>query len=283
MFGRSCGSEYAATVKKLDLPTLRQLVSEAKHVDEFVVFTIAAGFRITGKLDIGGLEKVVEGGLLRKGKPVHNYEPDLTELWQQCEQINRKTVERMCVERPQIDEDRDLSYKVWEKTAEDVHCGRIGELVGIERFDLSSCLLCHRFAVWEARENGWRVRCIDNYFANKVNTYAVLPGQVYHDNLDHLVATLVWLARHFPNEVGHLYIIKTDFKATFKTLPVVASQRWLQWIAVLGPSRGEDQSCQVLFPGFWLARGWHSLVESGAGSEVSFAQGVSHTCVHVCR
>ena len=62
MYERSCGGEYEATVQKLDLPTLQQLITESAYEDTQLVLCIASGFRITGKLGIGGLEKVVEGG-----------------------------------------------------------------------------------------------------------------------------------------------------------------------------------------------------------------------------
>ena len=110
---------------------------------------------------------------------------------------------------------------------EDLRSGRVGELADIDTFSMASGLLCHRFGVWEARPDGWRVRCIDNYFANRVNSFAVLPGRVYHDNLDHLLSAMVWLARKFPGSLSDLHTLKTDFKAAFKTLGVSAGKRWL--------------------------------------------------------
>ncbi len=197
---------------------------------------IAGGFRITGRLSLGGLEKTVEGGFFRKGKLAHGQVPDLDDLWADCESRNRKTLERISSERPQCEEDRDLSYRVFEKTMDDLKNGRIGELIDVEDFDISTGLLRHRFGVGEAREAGWKVRCIDNYFANGVNSYAVLPGHVFHDNLDHMLSVMTWLAKEYPDSLSSLGIIKTDFQSAFKTLGVVECQRWLQWIAFWDPS-----------------------------------------------
>ena len=72
--------EHWATIRKLDLPTFNDLVIEARHEDPLIALCVAAGFKITGKLGIGGLVRIVEGGLLRKGKLAYGYEPDLDEL-----------------------------------------------------------------------------------------------------------------------------------------------------------------------------------------------------------
>ena len=44
MYDKSCGEEFAATVKKLDLAVLRQLVKDSGHEGTMIVFCIAAGF-----------------------------------------------------------------------------------------------------------------------------------------------------------------------------------------------------------------------------------------------
>ena len=73
------------------------------------------------------------------------------------------------------EKDLDLAWKVWEKTQQDIPLGRAGAAQRLDSIDLNQVLLCHRFGIWELRDDGHKVRCIDNFFANGVNEFAFMP------------------------------------------------------------------------------------------------------------
>jgi hypothetical protein len=104
--------------------------------------------------------------------------------------------------------------------------------------DLDSVLLTHRFGVWELKDDGWRVRCIDNYYANGANDFAWSPGKLSHDTLDDLFAGVKWLNKEMPEKVASIAVSKTDFKSAFKTLIASKNQEWLQYVVLQHPDLG---------------------------------------------
>ena len=90
----------------------------------------------------------------------------------------------------------------------------------LDELDLLSVLPTHRFGMWELKEDGWKVRCIDNYFSSRVNDFAWSPGKMLHGNLDDLLAAVTWLSMNMSEVLQRLAVSKTDFKSAVTTLIV---------------------------------------------------------------
>ena len=229
--------EYANTLGKLDTNTLRLLLKEIDYEDTGVGLQIAAGFPVAGPLSMFG-HKDVTGSLLRKGKLAKGHILQLDNLWAQCAALNLRTLRRLRREGVPAEEEYDIVKKTWLKTLQEWKEGRVSSWMELDEVDMNAVLLTHRFGVWERKEHGWKVRCIDNYYSSRVNEFAWSPGKMFHDNLDDLLAAVAWISDNMPEALVELAASKTDFRSAFKTLVTSESQHWLQYLVLHHPKLG---------------------------------------------
>ena len=93
----------------------------------------------------------------------------------------------------------------------------------------------------------WKVRVINNFRANKVNSLAWVPSKIEYDNFEEMVEAMRVLKRYVP---GKLTMGKSGFKSAFKTLPAHADQAWHCCCIVYNPEVGKHQAAPLLSQSF---------------------------------
>ena len=99
-------------------------------------------------------------------------------------------------------QDQDLVQKTWGKFQQDMSRGYIGELRALSTLDLSQVLLVDSFGVWERHAAPQcKVRVINNFKANKVNSFAWVPSKIEYDNFEEMVEATRVLKRYVPGKL----------------------------------------------------------------------------------
>ena len=104
---------------------------------------------------------------------------------------------------------------------------------------MEQILLVDSFGVWEKHAGGsLKVRVINNFRSNKVNSFAWLPSNIKYDKLTELMEAMRVLKQYGR---GKPSLGKSDFKSAFKTLSASAEQSWLSWCLIFNPEVGRHQ------------------------------------------
>ena len=253
------------TIGRLHLPLIWALATAAGFEDTDFVEALKFGFPLTGPLHAGGVGRHLDHPRLARGKKEGSrYVPSLFELREQCETLNRITLAR-----PPPDDK--VAWQVWEKSLQEVEDGRLGPLKDVASLPLGQILLVPRFGVWELRSKGWRVRVIDDYKFNQVNSAATLYETSFVDTLDDITGTIIELDRALGRESGGAARMREgprvslgldDFVGAFKTISPAEDQRWLAWVLIWDPEEqcykaAEMYGCPFGALGSVLA--WHRV------------------------
>ena len=115
------------------------------------------------------------------------------------------------------------------KHKSEVEAGTVGAPLALQDVRLDEILLVERFGVSETRGGRTKVRVIDNFKKNEVNTFASMHEKVWNDTHDHLTHAVLSLLQHGCTDV---LIGKDDFVSAFKTVCPDFHQSWLMWCLV---------------------------------------------------
>jgi len=215
-----------ATVGKIHMPLLAEMLEEAGHTDMHLIRDLVVGFKVVGELDAGEQGVSVEGGRLCHGKPAHFEVPCLEELRASCSEINRLTLAQAtpC----------EHAEAVWKKTKEEVDKGLIINMRSIEEADLNKVLLVRRFGISQQGVKGVKVRPIDDFRHNFANSFSVAWSTSRNDREDTLTAAIAELQRELSScgSEEDVLIGLEDFVAAFKTLCPAEDQDWLLQVLV---------------------------------------------------
>ena len=163
----------------------------------------------------------------------------IEELKATCLDRNNATIRAAQARVPTLQQDSHLLHETWSKFEQDVAKGYIGQPQELDTVYLSEILLVDSFGVWEKHAGtSWKVRVINNFRYNAVNSYAWVPARMHYDNFTELMEAAKVLKS---TVAGNLVLGKSDFKSAFKTLPTDGNQAWLSWCLVYNPSRGRHQ------------------------------------------
>ena len=171
--------------------------------------------------------------------------PDpIQELKDTCRRTNSATIQAAKARTPGSAHDQQLVQETWAKFQQDVDRGYIGAPRELDTVDLEQVLLVDSFGVWEKHaSSNWKVRVINNFRSNKVNSFAWLPSKIEYDKFTELMEATRVFKRYTD---GKLTLGKSDFKSAFKTLSASGEQSWLSWCLVFNPEVGRHQVAPLL-------------------------------------
>ena len=236
---KSIPAHKRSTLGKLDLFLMDAILAEAEHPDTTYVSDLSAGFNVTSSIEAGSLGELLEGGQRVNRKPGQGGPEDLEELKKQCQAINSETLTRAKTRMPTTEADHDLAAEAWTKFQRDVERGYASEPLELSDIDLDNVLLVDSFPVREQHANAPpKVRVINNYRQNRVNSYAWIPSRLRYNGFSELVHASRILKAEWESE---LEVGKADFQSAFKTVPVADAQQWLCWALVYNPHEGRHQ------------------------------------------
>ena len=218
-----------ATVGKLHIPLLREMLLACGHEDIALIEDILKGFPVTGPMCAGGVGVQEAGGVRTHRKPAHDVVPDIQELKASCRERNQQTLQQARVDQH--------AGEIWEKSKEERKKGMLGHFIPLEDLDLDEVLLVHRFAVEQTNARGRKIRCIDNFKANGVNSYAVAFESTRNDREDVISQCVLEMQRelHAAGRDGQVLAGVEDFVGAFKTVAPSEDQRFLMWCLLWDP------------------------------------------------
>ena len=220
-----------------------EILSQAGHPDSQYVQDLANGFNVTSSIDAGSLGDWIEGGQRVNRKPGQGGPENLEELKEQCPFINSETFARAKARIPQSQEDQELAMEAWEMFQRDVERGYASTPVELDSIDMEKVLLVDSFPVREHHANSQpKVRVINNYRQNQVNSYAWIPSRLRYNGFSELLHAARTIKQDWSEE---LEIGKADFQSAFKTVPVAEAQDWLCWALVCNPEVGRHQVAKL--------------------------------------
>ena len=228
-----------ATLGKIDVFLLKELIEATGHTDTKYVEDLMVGFPVTGSISTGNLGTPIPGGQRVNAKPGLGGPKPLDRLKTQCKARNMATLEAAEARLHKHQTDQDLLQKSWDKLQQDISRGFVGQPQEISSVDLETQLLVDSFGVWEKHANeAWKVRVINNYKANHVNDFAWFPCRIRYNSFAELMEAAQVMKQ------GHtdgLLLGKADFRSAFKTLPTSLDQSWMNWGLVYNPEMERHQ------------------------------------------
>ena len=226
-------ADKQATVGKIDLFLLNEMITRSNHTDTNYVPDMVAGFPVTGSIPDGGCGTPLQGGQRVHGQPGLGGPEPIDELRNRCLERNTATLKASQARLSGQHQDTQLLEATWAKFQQDVDKGYVGEPQELSSVNLSEILLVDSFGIWERHAGSeWKTRVINNYRSNHVNSYSWVPSRIKYDDFTELMEA----AKVLKNQVcGNLLLGKSDFKSAFKTLPIDSNQAWLSWCLVYNP------------------------------------------------
>ena len=208
---------------KLHFPLIAEMLRAAGHQYEEFLADLQRGFPVAGPIHAGGVGTPDPAGRLAHGRPAQGRCPDLELLKTQNCEINRTTIRSA---KPGKE-----AAAVWPKHKQEINIGKAGPAVPVEEANLSDILLVERFGVEEWRSGVLKVRIIDNFRKNGVNSYASLWERIWNDTQDDLTEA-VRLLQGTGSVPRRVLLGKDDFVGAFKTVCPAPEHRWLMWALV---------------------------------------------------
>lgn len=243
-FKEALPEEVQATIGKVDPFIIDDMVKESGHSDVTYIRDFLTGFSIADNIYGGRVGEVIEGGQKVHGKPANGDVPELQTLKNRCEEINIRTIQRAQARMPKSRDDWEMAWTAWKKLGKDLEMKRISSPIEVDRIDLGKVLLVDTFGVWEKHGEAmdWKLRLINDFKSNKVNSFTVIQEKVRYDGFEHLQDS----AELFHRLSGcRLVMGKADFKSAFKTLPTAEDQKWMTYALVFNPEAGRLQVVQL--------------------------------------
>ena len=111
-------------------------------------------------------------------------------------------------------QDLEIRREIWRQTKDEIATGRLGQP---QDFQDNNKILTARFGrLQRSSKGGWKIRCIDDFKASGINGATRSLEKLKHDHLD----SLAYLCRQIKRSGYEPVLLKADFKAAYRTVPI---------------------------------------------------------------
>ena len=207
---------------KVNIPLLEELGREfyPEGIDS-LVNDLEEGFAFIGEIPVEGradLDKFKEATLSQ------------TELEERSEEISEKVLSSGPT--------RDMTFEdhqtILQQTKDEISMGRMGEFR--KPSTKGKYPLTKRFAVRQLSSKGVeKLRCIDDYLRSEINALASVDGRISMGKINDLLRSIEILAEAVKNSGEDIDLLKSDFKAAYRSCPIKTEHLPLTRIAAWDP------------------------------------------------